>query len=95
LTLFEIMSAKTYDEKQKFDMEERFQNLLDELAHYNYNTISSSVILNTLSIVASKNKECKRKVVLKLNKQSIINEWDNERECKQSFGEIGRGVFLP
>jgi hypothetical protein len=31
LTLFEIMSAKTYDEEQHFDMAERFQSLLDEL----------------------------------------------------------------
>jgi hypothetical protein len=76
LTLFEIMSAKTYDEEQNFDMEDRFQKLLDELADCKYNTISSSVILSVISLILSKNKECKRKVILQLDKQSIIDIWD-------------------
>ena len=70
------MSAKTYDEDQNFDMEEKFRKLLDELSECKYNPISSSVILNTISLVLSKNKECKRKVILQLNKQDIINIWD-------------------
>lgn len=76
LTLFEIMSAKTYDEAQNFDMEDKFQELMQELEDINYHTISSSVILNTLSLILSKSKECKRKVILQLNKQEIIDTWD-------------------
>jgi len=76
LTLFEIMSAKTYDEDQDFDMEDKFQKLLDDLLDCKYNTISSTVILSTLSLVLSKNKECKRKVILQLDKQEIINVWN-------------------
>ena len=77
LTLFEIMSAKTYDEEQNFDMEEKFQNLIEELSECKYNTISSSVILSILSLILSKNKECKRKVILQLDKQKIIDVWSD------------------
>lgn len=77
LTLFEIMSAKTYDEDQNFDMEEKFQELIKELEECRYDTISSSIILNVLSLILSKNKECKRKVILQLEKQEIINIWDD------------------
>jgi hypothetical protein len=77
LTLFEIMSAKTYDEEQNFDMEDRFQNLMEDLSECKYNTISSSVILSVLSLILSKNKECKRKVILQLDKQKIIDVWND------------------
>ncbi len=77
LTLFEIMSAKTYDEKNQFDMEKKFQKLLDELIDCKYNTISSSVILNLLSLVLSKNRECKRNTILSLDKNAIIKTWDD------------------
>lgn len=73
LTLFEIMSAKTYDEELKFDMSENFQKIIKELADIKYDTISSSIILNILSLILSKNKECKRKTILQLDKQDIIN----------------------
>ena len=76
LTLFEIMSAKTYDELQNFDMQAKFQRLIKELEVSKYDTISSSVILNILSLILSKNKECKRKIVLQLEKQKIIDIWD-------------------
>ncbi len=55
LTLFEIMSAKTYDEEQNFDMQSKFQEFLKELGDANYETISSSVILNVLSLILSEN----------------------------------------
>jgi len=76
LTLFEIMSAKTYDEEQNFDMGNRFQKLLKELSESRYDTISSSVILSILGLILSKNKECKRKIILQLDKQKIIDAWD-------------------
>lgn len=76
LTLFEIMSAKTYDEDQTFDMETKFQLLLKDLIDAKYDTISSSVILSVLSLIISKNKECKRTTILQLDKQRIIDEWD-------------------
>ena len=93
LTLFEIMSAKTYDEEQKFDMQERFQKLLKQLEVSKYETISSTVILNVLGLILSKNKECKRKVVLQLDKQSIIDIWDDVISSLKESIDFFRSVY--
>ncbi|MDO9399583.1 MAG: DUF262 domain-containing protein [bacterium] len=93
LTLFEIMSAKTYDEEQNFDMEEKFQRLLEELTESKYNTISSSVILSVLSLILSKNKECKRKVILQLDKQKIIDIWDDVISALKESIDYFRSVY--
>ncbi len=94
LTLFEIMSAKTYDEEQNFDMEDRFKKLLEELESINkYNTISSSVILNVLGLILSENKECKRKVVLKLDKQRIIDIWEDVISALKDSIDYFRSVY--
>ena len=76
LTLFEIMSAKTYDEEQKFDMQAKWENFIKELKDIKYEGVSSTVILSLLSLVLSRTKECKRKTVLTLDKQEIIDDWD-------------------
>ena len=76
LTLFEIMSAKTYDEKQHFDMQAKWGNFIKELKDIKFDTISSTVVLSTLSLVLSRTKECKRKTILSLDKQDIIDTWD-------------------
>ena len=93
LTLFEIMSAKTYDEEQDFDMEVRFQELLKELEERKYDTISSSVILSVLSLILSKNKECKRKVILQLDKQDIIDIWDDVISALKESVDYFRSVY--
>lgn len=93
LTLFEIMSAKTYDEEQDFDMEEKFQKLLKELEERKYDTISSSVILSVLSLILSKNKECKRKVILQLDKQAIINIWNDVISALKESVDYFRSVY--
>lgn len=93
LTLFEIMSAKTYDEEQDFDMEDRFQKLLKELEERKYDTISSSVILSVLSLILSKNKECKRKVILQLDKQAIIDIWDDVISTLKESVDYLRSVY--
>ena len=93
LTLFEIMSAKTYDEEQKFDMQARFQKLLKELEVSKYDTISSTVILNVLGLILSKNKECKRKVVLQLDKQSIIDIWEDVISALKESIDYFRSVY--
>ena len=91
LTLFEIMSAKTYDEEQKFDMEDRFQKLMKELTEYN--SISSSIILNIISLILSKNKECKRKTKLQLEKQKIIDVWDDVISALKESIDYFRSVY--
>lgn len=78
LTLFEIMSAKTYDEEQKFDMQAKWKSFATELKENGYDSISNMVILNLLSLKLSKTKECKRKTILhNLDKQEIIDNWDD------------------
>ena len=76
LTLFEIMSAKTYDEEQKFDMQIKWEEFSEILKSRKYDGVSSSVILSLLSLILSENKECKRKTILGLSKQAIIDTWD-------------------
>ncbi|ABR55820.1 protein of unknown function DUF262 [Methanococcus aeolicus Nankai-3] len=93
LTLFEIMSAKTYDEKQKFDMEDRFKTLLEELSQSKYDTISSSVILSILGLILSKNKECKRNVILQLDRQKIIDIWDDVISALKESIDYFRSVY--
>ncbi|QKG78991.1 GmrSD restriction endonuclease domain-containing protein [Tenuifilum thalassicum] len=93
LTLFEIMSAKTYDEEHNFDMEEEFQNLIKELSDSKYETISSSIILNLLGLILSKNKECKRKVILQLDKFEIIDIWDDVISAIKESIDYFRTVF--
>lgn len=76
LTLFEIMSAKTYDEKRQFDMQVKWDGFIKELKEIKYEGVSSSVILSLLALLLSRTKECKRKTILALDKQTIIDSWD-------------------
>lgn len=76
LTLFEIMSAKTYDEEQDFDMTVKWGNFIKELKDIKYEGVSNSVVLSLLSLILSRTKECKRKTILALDKQTIIDTWD-------------------
>jgi len=76
LTLFEIMSAKTYDEEQDFDMTVKWGHFIKELKDIKYEGVSNSVVLSLLSLILSRTKECKRKTILALDKQTIIDTWD-------------------
>lgn len=87
------MSAKTYDEEQDFDMEEKFYRLRKELEEIKYDTISSSIILNTISLILSKNKECKRRIILQLDKQAIINIWDDVISALKESIDYFRSVY--
>ena len=76
LTLFEIMSAKTYDENIGFDMQVKWDAFIKELKDIKYEGISSTVVLNLLSLVLSRTKECKRKTILELDKITVSENWD-------------------
>ena len=76
LTLFEIMSAKTYDEGQNFDMTSKWKDFTSLLKEVKYDGVSNSVVLSIVSLVLSRTKECKRKTILALDKQAIIDIWD-------------------
>lgn len=75
LTLFEIMSAKTYDEAANFDMQARWEKFQKKLNDSKYENISPSVLLQILSLIISESKECKRKTILSLDKADIIAKW--------------------
>lgn len=76
LTLFEIMAAKTYDEDQNFDMQAKWEQFISKLESVKYEGVSSSVILSLLSLVLSRTKECKRKTILAIDKNAIIENWE-------------------
>lgn len=75
LSVFEIMVAKTYDVPSNFDLSEKYDNLVEDLKKSDFETISSAVVLQAVS--ACLVKECAKKHILKLDKASIIKEWDN------------------
>lgn len=77
LTLFEIMSAKTYDEKKKFDMQTKWAKLIKELKDSKYEGVSNTIVLQLLAFMLSRTKECKRKTILALDKKEIIENWDS------------------
>lgn len=93
LTLFEIMSAKTYDMDLDFDMQDKREEYINTLKNIWYDTISSTIILHILSLIISKTKECKRKVILKLEKKSIIEIWDQAIDSLSTAVTYFRTVY--
>lgn len=75
LTLFEIMAAKTFDPDRNFDLAEKFNDLIEELKEIGYETISAVSILQSISLVLSKSRECKKKTILGLDKDAFIDVW--------------------
>lgn len=74
LSLFEIMSAKTYDENKNFDLQIKYNELQENLENIGYDTIPSSTVLQCISMNLV--GECTRKTILKLDKNKIIDVWD-------------------
>jgi hypothetical protein len=80
LTLFEIMVAKTYDEKGKFDLHEKYNLLINssnsekDLESVGYETIPATTVLQC--IAAYLVKQVRRKDILKLNKSKFIDSWE-------------------
>ena len=93
LTLFEIMSAKTYDEERGFDMQKNYDDLIKELSAVQYETVFSSILLFIVSVIISKNGECKRRVILSLDKNEIIDVWDEVIECLKESIQYFKSVY--
>ncbi|MBE9102133.1 DUF262 domain-containing protein [filamentous cyanobacterium LEGE 07170] len=91
LSLFEIMVAKTFDHDRKFDLSEKFQELLENLKPLNYETISDATVLQTVSIILS--KECKRQAILKLGKDDFINTWERAKDSIERTVEYFRNCY--
>ncbi len=80
LSLFQIMVAKTYDEKKKFDMQKEYDKLKNTLAGLKFDTLQPRNLLNLLGLIID--GDCRRDAILKLDKEKIIDFWD---DAKSSF----------
>jgi hypothetical protein len=79
LTLFEVMVAKTYDSDRKFDLQERYDELIDsggaakDLEDANFETIPPVTVLQCLAA-----KVCgsiKRGDILKMERDAVVAAW--------------------
>ncbi|WP_205371060.1 DUF262 domain-containing protein [Thermoleptolyngbya sp. PKUAC-SCTB121] len=91
LSLFEIMVAKTFDHEKQFDLAEKFQELVDNLKPFDYETISDATVLQIVSIILS--KECKRQVILGLDKNDFINTWDKAKDSIERTVEYFKNYY--
>ena len=91
LTLFEIMAAKTYDEAKKFDLSEKYDTLVENLSNVDYDTISSSTVLQAVSVCLV--KECTRKSILNLEKQKFIDIWPQVESAFESAVDYLRSFY--
>ena len=91
LSLFEIMVAKTFDQDRNFDLAEKYSELQDRLKPINYETISDATVLQTVSIILR--KECTRKVILALDKDSFVNEWEKTVDAIERAVEFFKYVY--
>jgi len=73
LSVFEIMVARTFDQKRNFDMAEKYEELVTELVAKGFGSLPESVVLQTLSVVLC--KECRKKDILGLPKKRVVDAW--------------------
>ncbi|MGX2985541.1 GmrSD restriction endonuclease domain-containing protein [Helicobacter sp. 23-1048] len=80
LTLFEIMNAKIYTETKDgqngFDLEDKFNELINDLAEANYESIADNKQFILQLISAKLQKNTKRESILSIPKDRFIDEWD-------------------
>lgn len=91
LTLFEIMVAKTFDMDKNFDLSEKYDELIGELQDCDYETISNTVILQTIATIIS--GECSKKIILKIDKEKFIDTWDIATNAIKTAVEYFRNVY--
>jgi len=80
LTVFEIMVAKTYDEKKNFDLVEQFEMLRDGteeekqcLMAAKFETIAEAIIMQCVSAIAQ--RAVRSRDILKLRREEFITSW--------------------
>lgn len=73
LTPFEIMVAKTYDERRKFDLAEKYAHLNARLDTVGY-TVNDMTPLQLIALMVK--GDCRRQAILKLDKATVIKQWD-------------------
>lgn len=91
LSLFEIMAAKTYDYEKDFDLSQKFDSLVETLEDVNYETISDATVLQVISLLLT--KECKRTVILNLDKEKFIGIWEDAADAIERTVDYFRGYY--
>ena len=91
LTLFEIMVAKTYDERKNFDLAQKFDELVSNLTPLDYETLSDATVLQLVSLLRS--GECKKQTILKLEKDKFIDTWPKAVDAIERAVEYFRNAY--
>lgn len=73
LTVFEIMVAKTWDDKQNFDLNEKVEALNKDLTAVGFGSIDPTVMMQTVAALAV--ESIKSHDILAMNKQVFIDAW--------------------
>ena len=79
LSVFEIMVAKTYDPKLKFDLVEKYDELLEDLEKVGFETIDKTTILQLIALILE--DDCRKQTILKIDRGEFIKTWPHARNC--------------
>ena len=90
LTVFEIMVARTYDEKLKFDLSEEYKKLNDKLEQIDYPIPKQTVLRLTAQILKN---DSKRQAILKIGKNEFIKTWPKTVDSIEQAVAYFRGVI--
>ena len=91
LSVFQIMVAKTYDEKAKFDLAERFDALDEKLRGVGYE-ISPSTFLQAVTAIIT-GGECQKKDILRLPRATFIANFDRAQDAIESAVDYLRTAY--
>lgn len=91
LSVFEIMVAKTYDDKRDFDLSVKFKELVTGLEPVDYETVSEATVLQLVSLILA--KDCKRQTILKLGRNEFIDTWKGAIEGFEQAVEYFRNTY--
>ena len=96
LSLFEIMNAKVYDENINFDLENEYNDLRDDLADADFETVIDNRVLLLQLVSAVVHQDVKRKSILSISKEDFIKVWpDVKKSLKMAIDKIRRQLFIP
>lgn len=91
LSVFEIMVAKTFDNKRQFDLAERYQLLISRLNEIDYGTIPASAVLQAVAAILV--KSIGKKEILRLEKAKFIDAWEDVVEAIERAAEYFRNAY--
>lgn len=90
LTPFEIMVAKSYDERRKFDLAEKYAHLSVRLDTVGY-AVADMTPLQLIALMVK--GDCRRQAILKLDKATVIKWWDPAVNAIEQAVDYFRSAF--